>query len=175
MSSVRNHWQTAAASAVFAISLSMAPAYSQVSESGYSLPLSLAVEAAQEAIRACAATGYPVVATVVDVAGITKASLRGDHSTIHTRETAFRKAYTAVTLGPIFKADTTSLLAKTVGASSGAPSFLTVPNIIFLPGAVVIKNGEEIVGAIGVGGSPGGDKDEVCAQAGVAKIRDRVK
>jgi uncharacterized protein GlcG (DUF336 family) len=26
------------------------------------------------------------------------------------------------------------------------------------------------VGAIGVGGSPGGDKDEVCAQAAVAKI-----
>jgi uncharacterized protein GlcG (DUF336 family) len=30
------------------------------------------------------------------------------------------------------------------------------------------------VGALGVGGAPGGDKDEVCAQAGVAKIADRL-
>jgi uncharacterized protein GlcG (DUF336 family) len=31
-----------------------------------------------------------------------------------------------------------------------------------------------IVGAIGVGGSPGGDKDEVCARAGIAKVADRL-
>jgi uncharacterized protein GlcG (DUF336 family) len=27
---------------------------------------------------------------------------------------------------------------------------------------------------LGVGGAPGGDKDEACAQAGVAKIADRL-
>jgi len=35
-----------------------------------------------------------------------------------------------------------------------------------------LKAGDEIVAALGVGGSPGGDKDEACAQAGVASIRD---
>ena len=106
--------------------------------------------------------------------GVPRVALRGDHSTIHTRETSFRKAYTAVTLGPIFKTDTTSAFAQLVGSSPSAASFLTVPNVIILPGAVVIKRGEEVVGAIGVGGAPGGDKDEACAQAGLAKIRDRI-
>ena len=41
-----------------------------------------------------------------------------------------------------------------------------------LPGGVAIKIGDEIVGALGVSGSPGGDKDEACAQAGVASIKD---
>jgi len=47
----------------------------------------------------------------------------------------------------------------------------TLPNIALLPGGVAIKAGDEIVGALGVSGSPGGDKDEVCAQAGVESIK----
>ena len=47
---------------------------------GYVLPLDLAVEAASEAVRACAANGYPVTATVVDVSGVPQFVLRGDHS-----------------------------------------------------------------------------------------------
>ena len=42
-------------------------------------------------------------------------------------------------------------------------------------GGVVIKSGDEVIGAIGVGGAPGGDKDEVCAQAAVAKIANRLQ
>jgi uncharacterized protein GlcG (DUF336 family) len=41
-----------------------------------------------------------------------------------------------------------------------------------LPGGVAVKLHDEIVAGIGVGGSPGGDKDEVCAAAGAAKIQD---
>jgi uncharacterized protein GlcG (DUF336 family) len=43
-----------------------------------------------------------------------------------------------------------------------------------LPGGVAIKRHDEIVAALGVGGAPGGDKDEACAEAGVARIRSRV-
>jgi uncharacterized protein GlcG (DUF336 family) len=38
----------------------------------------------------------------------------------------------------------------------------------------LLKVGDKIVAALGVGGAPGGDKDEACARAGVAKSRDRV-
>jgi uncharacterized protein GlcG (DUF336 family) len=31
-----------------------------------------------------------------------------------------------------------------------------------------------IVGAVGVSGAPGGDKDEACANAGLAKISERL-
>jgi len=43
-----------------------------------------------------------------------------------------------------------------------------------LPGGAAFKAGDEIVGGLGVGGSPDGDKDEACATAEVAKARDRL-
>jgi uncharacterized protein GlcG (DUF336 family) len=148
----------------------------QVAESGYSLPLALAVEAATTAIDACEAKGWPVSAFVVDTSGVIKVHLKGDHSTIHTKDSAFRKAYTVVTMGPIFGFDRTSAYAETVSKNpAGASSALfSLPDIIALPGGVAIKRGNEIVAGLGVGGAPGGDRDEGCAAEGVAKIADRV-
>lgn len=149
-------------------------ANAQVSVSGYTLPLDLALEAAQEAIRTCDANGYAVTATLVDVSGTPKVVLRGDHSTIHTKDTSYRKAYTVVTLGPIFKFDTSSVFADIVAKNPAGPALAGTPNVMALAGGVAIKAGTEIVAALGVGGAPGGDKDEACAAAGVAKIRDRL-
>jgi uncharacterized protein GlcG (DUF336 family) len=42
-------------------------------------------------------------------------------------------------------------------------------------GGVPIKVGSETIGAIGVSGAPGGEKDEACANAGIAKIGDLLK
>ena len=151
-------------------------AAAQVAQSGYSLPLALALEAATTAIDACEAKGWPVSAFVVDTSGVVKVHLKGDHSTIHTKDSAFRKAYTVVTMGPIFGFDRTSSFAKTVSENpAGASSALfSLPDIIALPGGVAIKRGNEIVAGLGVGGAPGGDRDEACAQEGVAKIATQV-
>jgi uncharacterized protein GlcG (DUF336 family) len=151
-------------------------AAAQVAESGYTLPLALAVEAAATAIAACEAKGWPVSAFVVDTSGVIKVHLKGDHSTIHTKDSAFRKAYTEVTMGPIFGFDRTSAYAETVSKNpAGASSALfSLPDIIALPGGVAIKRGNEIVAGLGVGGAPGGDRDEGCAAEGAAKIATRV-
>ena len=151
-------------------------AAAQVGQSGYTLPLALAVEAATTAIETCQAKGWPVSAFVVDTSGVVKVHLKGDHSTIHTKDSAFRKAYTVVTMGPIFGFDRTSAYAEAVTKNpAGASSALfSLPDIIALPGAVAIKRGNEIVAGLGVGGAPGGDRDEACALEGVAKIADRV-
>ena len=77
-------------------------AATQVAQSGYSLPPALALEAATTAIAACEAKGWPVSAFVVDTSGVVKVHLKGDHSTIHAKDSAFRKAYTVVTMGPAF-------------------------------------------------------------------------
>ncbi|WP_051378657.1 GlcG/HbpS family heme-binding protein [Derxia gummosa] len=151
------------------------PAGAQVLTSGVTLPLELAHTAAREAIRACEADGHRVSASVVDAAGVERAFLRGDHSTIHTRDTAFRKAYTAVTLGPIFGAATTGALAEKVGRTPTGPALASVPNVILLAGGVAIRRGEETLAALGVGGAPGGALDERCASAGVAAIQARVE
>jgi uncharacterized protein GlcG (DUF336 family) len=149
-------------------------AHAQVNQSAYSVPLELATVAAQEALRTCGANGYPVTVTVVDVSGVPQVVLRGDHSTIHTRDSSFRKAYTVVTVGPIFKQETSGAFAETAQQNPTAAQLATLPNMIALPGAVAIKARGEIVGGLGVAGSPGGDKDEACAQAGVAKIKNEL-
>ena len=142
--------------------------------SGYQLPLELAVDAAMEAIRSCEAHGYKVSVAVVDVSGTVKVEVKGDHSTAHTRESSFRKAYTVVTLGPIFKFNTTGAFAEIVAKSSSGPALISLANILPLAGGVAIKHGDEVVAAIGVGGAPGGEKDEDCAQAGVARIAEKI-
>src|SRR6476469_2392658 len=159
---------TMAAFAVFPLGSAIA----QVGESGYSLPLALAVKAATQAIATCASNGYPVSAVVVDPSGVIKLEAKGDHSTIHTTTSAFRKAYTVVTFGPIFRFDASSTFAALVAKNPSGASLATLPDIALLPGGVAIKFKDEIVAALGVGGSPGGDKDEACAQAGVASIKD---
>lgn len=152
------------------------PAPAQVSKSGYVLSLDLASEAAREAVKVCAGNGYDVTATLVDVAGTPQVVLRGDHSTIHTKDTSFRKAYTVVTMGPIFHFNRLSqflaILDKYLPLA--AQSLVATPNVSALPGAVAIEAHGEIVGGLGVGGSPGGDKDEECAMAGMLKIQDKL-
>ena len=40
---------------------------------------------------------------------------------------------------------------------------------------VPIKAGNELIGGVGVSGAPGGDKDEACANSGLAKVADALK
>lgn len=147
---------------------------SQTTDYHYAVPLSLALEAATEAVRVCAQRGYHVTATVVDMDGVLQVVLRGDGATIHTAESSFDKAYTVVTLGPIFNLDTSGKFLDLTKTNSYGPRLETMHNVMALPGGVAFKSKNSIVGALGVGGAPGGDKDEVCAQAGVAKVADRL-
>lgn len=157
--------------AAFAV-FPLGSAIAQVAESGYFLPLALSAKAATKAIATCASNGYPVSAVVVDPSGVIKLEAKGDHSTILTTTSAFRKAYTVVTFGPIFRFDASSTFAALAAKNPSGAALATLPNIALLPGGVAIKVGDEIVAALGIGGSPGGDKDEACAQAGVESIKD---
>ncbi|MDO9103220.1 MAG: heme-binding protein [Candidatus Nitrotoga sp.] len=46
---------------------------------------------------------------------------------------------------------------------------------IVLGGGVPVQVEGETIGAIGIGGAPGGHLDEQCAEAGITKIKDRLK
>jgi uncharacterized protein GlcG (DUF336 family) len=119
-----------------------------------------------------ASNGYPVSVVVVDPSGVTSIEAKGDNSTILTTTVGFRKACTVVTFGPIFRFDASSTFAPLLAKNPSGAALATLPNIAPLPGGVAIRVGGEIVAALGVSGSPGGDKDEACAQAGVASIKD---
>ena len=140
----------------------------------YELPLELAAEAASEAIRVCAKQHYLVTATVVDMDGIRQVVMRDDGATVHTGESSFEKAYAVITLGPEFGFDTSAGLFELTKTNPYAPRLAQVRNVMALPGAVAFKSKNTIVAALGVGGAPGGDKDEVCARAGVDKVAARI-
>lgn len=140
----------------------------------YTLPLNLALEAATEAVRVCATQGYRVSASVVNMDGATQVALRGDGATVHTGQSSYEKAFTVITLGPEFGFDTSGAFFELVKTSPYAPRLGQVTHVMALPGAVAFHADGVIVAALGVGGAPGGDKDEVCARAGVAKVVDRL-
>ncbi len=146
----------------------------QVQKSGHVLNLVAAVEAANEAIKVCASKGWPVSVSIVDADGNIKLQEKGDYSAAHTRDASFRKAYTTVSYAPLFHFIRLSEWVEALKTNPFASSYATLPNIFLLPGAVAIKDGDEVIAAIGVAGAPGGDKDEICAEAGMAKIKDRV-
>ena len=134
------------------------------------IPAALAVEAASETVAACAKQGYHETAQVVDADGVIIATIRGDGVGAHSLDSALDKAYTAVS----FRNDTLALAERAKGEDLIAP-LAKLPHVMFFGGGVVIKLGEETIGAIGAAGAPGAKLDDACAHAGLEKIRDRLQ
>jgi uncharacterized protein GlcG (DUF336 family) len=132
------------------------------------IPAALATEAASEAIAVCAKQGYHETAVVIDADGATIAAVRGDGAGVHTLDSAHDKAYTSAS----FKNDTIALEER---GRNEIAALAKLPHVLFFGGGVVIKIGDEIVGAIGASGAPGAKLDDNCARMGLEKIRDRLK
>ena len=118
----------------------------------------------------CAQHGYQVTATVVDMDGKPGVALRGDRATIHTAESSFDKAYTVVTLGPIFDFDTSGKFFDLVRTSPYAPRLATMTKVMALPGAVAFKSKNAIVGALGVEELPAGTRMKSAHKLGSRKL-----
>jgi len=147
-----------------------APAFAADLIATHRISAGLANEAVGAAVAACAKQGYAETAVLVDADGVTQASLRGDNAGIHTFDSAHDKAYTSVT----FKSDTGTLVER---AKTAPIATLTskLPHLLLFQGGLVIKAGDEVVGAIGASGAPGGNLDEACAKAGLDAIHERLK
>jgi uncharacterized protein GlcG (DUF336 family) len=130
----------------------------------------LASEAVFAAVQACAEKNYKVSAVLLDISGVQQASLRGDGTGPENSVIANDKAYTAVT----FEMDTGSIVARSKNGPISS-AFTKIPHLVLASGGIVIKVGDEVVGALAVSGAPGGDNDALCAKAGLDKIRDRLK
>ena len=132
------------------------------------LSAALANEAVGAGVAACAKQGYSETVVLLDSDGVRQALLRGDGAGIHTLDSANDKAYTSLT----FKTDTGALLdrAQQIGTLTSR-----LPHLLLFQGGVVIKLGNEVIGAIGASGAPGGKLDEDCARAALDAIKDRLK
>jgi uncharacterized protein GlcG (DUF336 family) len=133
------------------------------------LPVALAIEAAQTAIATCKGQGYNVSVSVAERSGLPQLLIVGDGASALSREVARRKAYTAVQLR-----GSTADFAKRVAGGGFNPAVFDT-QLVTAIGGLPIKVGNDTIAAIGVSGAPGGDKDEACAQAGLAKIGDQLK
>jgi len=136
----------------------------------------LANELVGEAVAACTQKGYTVTAVVVDLDGVRQALLRGNGAPIHTLDNAFYKAYSAASLTLARKEDSTKAVADRMSKNppTTVPS-TPLPNVTYAVGGVTIMAGGTAIGAIGVSGAPGGQFDEECARAALAKIQERMK
>ena len=146
----------------------IAPAQAQLLQHK-DLTASIAMEIAQTALATCKANGYSVSVTVVGRSGEVILQVRGDDSNPHTMENSMRKAYTART--------TRSPSGALVDRVKADPTlgFVHLSNIIAVQGALPIKVGDEVIGAAGASGAPGGEKDEACVKAGLDKVADKLK
>ena len=128
----------------------------------------LALEMVKQAVEACRAEGYQVTAVVVAGDGAEVALMRDVHASRFTIQIAREKA-NAVILS---------------GIPSGAfrdnrkdiqQEMNHVEGILVLQGGLPIEAAGYQLGAIGVSGAPGGDRDEACARKALEKVQERLE
>jgi uncharacterized protein GlcG (DUF336 family) len=130
----------------------------------------MALTIIEAATAQCEKDGYSITVAVLDRVGRFRAYLQGDKASLANIELARRKAHTALT----FRRTSMEWAQRTAEGSNLAGQ-RSLTDVIPLGGGIPIKIGEDTIGAIGVSGAPGQDKDEVCAQAGLAKVADQLK
>ena len=133
------------------------------------LSLPIAATIATTAMETCKSQGYNVSVHIIGNMGEVLVALRGDNTGPHTMENSMRKAYTSRTS----RAPSGDMVKRLKDNPQLSQIYLT--NIIAAQGALPIKIGEDVVGAAGVSGAPGGDKDEACVKAGLDNVADQLK
>jgi uncharacterized protein GlcG (DUF336 family) len=131
------------------------------------MSMELARDIAQGAVEACRAQGYQVAAVVVDRGAAPQAVLRDMYAARFTIEIAEKKA-NAVILSGVASSEFRKNRADI------RQEMNHVSGIMVLDGGVPIRAAGSLVGAVGVSGAPGGDKDEACAKKAVQAVQDKL-
>jgi uncharacterized protein GlcG (DUF336 family) len=146
------------------------PAQAQSVRSEKNMSLELANQIAAATVASCSASNYAVTATVVDRAGGIRAVQRADNAGPHTLAASLQKAYTSASAK-----NTTLAMMEAAQKNPAAANLVHIPGYLLLGGGVPVRVGNEVIGAVGVGGAPGGHLDEACANAGIEKVKEFLK
>ena len=152
------------------IAAAIVPAAHAELRSEKNMSLELANQIAAAGVAACQASGYAVAVTVVDRAGGVRAVQRADNAGAHTLEASRAKAWTSASAK-----NTTLAMMDNAQKNPAAANLVNIPGFLLLGGGVPVKVGNEVVGAVGIGGAPGGHLDEQCALAALDKVKDQLK
>ncbi|MDP3168752.1 MAG: heme-binding protein, partial [Polaromonas sp.] len=112
------------------------------------ISLDLANQIAAATVAACSASGYAVAATVVDRAGSVRAVQRADNAGPHTLGASLQKAFTSASAK-----NTTLAMMDGAQKNPAAANLVHIPGFLLLGGGVPVKAGNEVIGAVGVGGA----------------------
>ncbi|RYX92818.1 MAG: heme-binding protein [Comamonadaceae bacterium] len=156
--------------AIALLTLAAGAANAQAVRTEKNISLDLANQVAAASVAACAANGYAVTATVVDRAGTVRAVQRADNAGPHTLGASQQKAFTSASAK-----NTTLAIMDIAQKNPGAANLVNIPGYLLLGGGVPLKVGNEVIGAVGVGGAPAGNLDEQCAMAAIEKVKDQLK
>jgi uncharacterized protein GlcG (DUF336 family) len=126
------------------------------------------IQAAMQAMiqRATQTPEEPVAMAVVDATGNTLAYAAMDNLRLFSRRHALRKAYTAAIMGMY-----TGAQAQRLHSQGRSISELGDPQLTHGQGGLVIMQAGVILGGIGVGGYPSGQRDEDLARVGLDAMR----
>ncbi|MCG7899413.1 MAG: heme-binding protein [Candidatus Thiodiazotropha lotti] len=127
----------------------------------------LAWQLVKHTVDACRAEGYQVTAVVVDRDGAETAVFRDVHASRFTLQIARDKA-NAVILSGIASGEFRD------NRRDIQQEMNHVTGVLVLQGGLPIESGGYQLGAIGVSGAPGGERDEQCAAKGLEKIQERL-
>lgn len=130
--------------------------------------MKLAARIAEKAVEVCKARGYNVTAVVVDRGGDPQVMMRGTRTSRFTIQVATDKARAVIMSGvdsSVFRRNRQDIRME----------MDNVKGILMLDGGVRIDSAGAMIGALGVSGAPGGDKDESCAKAAVSAYLDRLE
>src|SRR6201991_4972293 len=145
------------------------PALAQAPQVEKNVSMAMALAIIQGIIEQCTKDGYKVSVAIVDKGGNLAATVRGDGTNPHTMEFSRLKAYTSRTRGQ------TSQEFMKLTSNPESAYLRQIPGVVAVGGGAPIKVGNEVIGAVGASGAPGGEKDEVCVLAGIAKVADSLK
>jgi uncharacterized protein GlcG (DUF336 family) len=152
--------------AIAAVISSPAGAQTVITQKNISLTLAQAI--ANAAIAQCRTMGYKTSVTVVDREGMPMVMLSDDGAGLNTREGSDRKAYTAAA----FRQPSAAFVKRMHDNPESAGS-IQYTRVLALGGGLPIKAGADVIGAVGVSGTPG--KDDECSQAGIDKVAGELK
>lgn len=155
---------------LFVLAISTTVAHAQPVRTERNMSLELANQIAAAGVAACRDKGYAVAVTVVDRAGSIRAVQRQDNAGPHTLEASRAKAYTSASAK-----NTTLAMMESAQKNPAAANLVNIPGFLLLGGGVPVKVDNETIGAIGIGGAPGGHLDEQCAMAALDSVKDLLK
>ena len=130
----------------------------------------VAVDLAEAAVAACAANGYKVTAVVLNSVGAPRVQISADGAPDMTAAIGVRKAFTVIT----FKAPSGQVGEKAKTDAALADRIKNDPKLITWAGGEPLMVGGDLIGALAVSGAPGGDKDDACVLAAIAKVKGRL-